>query len=183
MGFGRKYQYWLGLSAQHSEHCPSKRYFGTARHYKLRSWSVSQWQYRWFSTRLLGPIIIAQKWDSSLLIIIHSQNLKELESKSSSGSMAKKGLLNQYLLQLQHHPMRFENQGLNKTTRIFVFCYLGSFEVLILLNFSFDPCLGAEKWRGSRRNMKVWISSIFFSFLGLELYDTNIQLNQEKCQI
>ena len=65
--------------------------------------------------------------------------------------MAKKGLLNQYLLQLQHHPLRFENQGLNKTTRSFVFvfvfvvCYLGSFEVLVLFNFSFDPCLVAEK--------------------------------------
>ena len=44
--------------------------------------------------------------------------------------------------------------------------YLGSFEVLVLLNFSFDPCLVAEKWRGNRRNMKVWIFSIVFLFWG-----------------
>ena len=43
--FGRKYQCWLGLSAWHSKSCPNKRYFGTAMHYKLRSCSVSQWQY------------------------------------------------------------------------------------------------------------------------------------------
>ena len=88
--------------------------------------------------------------------------------------MAKKGLLNQYLLQLQHHPLRTK-VSLNKTTRIFVpfffffvcVCgYLGSFEVLVLLNFSFDPCLVAEKWRGNRRNMKVWIFSIVFLFWG-----------------
>ena len=43
--FGRKYQCWLGLSARHSKSCPNKRYFGTVMHYKLRSCSVSQWQY------------------------------------------------------------------------------------------------------------------------------------------
>ena len=92
-----------------------------------------------------------------------------------------------YLLQLWHHPLRTKD-SLNKTTCIFVpfffFCWLSRFvwSFGFLLNFSFDPCLVAEKWRGSRRNVKVWIFSIVFLFLGLELYDKNIQLNQKKAK-
>ena len=74
-----------------------------------------------------------------------------------------------YLLQLWHHPLRTKD-SLNKTTCIFVpfffFCWLSRFvwSFGFLLNFSFDPCLVAKKWRGSRRNVKVWIFSVVFLF-------------------
>ena len=92
-----------------------------------------------------------------MLTISHSQNLKELEAKIELWVNGKEGFVEPVLVAASASST--ENQGLTQQNNTY-FCslffffffvcvcvcgYLGSFEVLVLLNFSFDPCLVAEK--------------------------------------
>jgi hypothetical protein len=75
----------------------------------------------------------------------------EEKGKTKMGSVAKKGL-QQYMLQLQQHPLRTKVCIWKPSLRFFM-C------ILVCFGFGFDGLLWLRK-----KSMKVWIFSSFFLF-------------------
>ena len=90
-----------------------------------------------FATRLLGPII-TQKWESSLLIIIHLQNLKELEAKIELWVNGKEGFVEPVLVAASASST--ENQGLTQQNNTY-FCSFFFFFLVIWVRLKFWFCL------------------------------------------
>jgi hypothetical protein len=79
----------------------------------------------------------------------------EEKGKTKMGSVAKKGL-QQYMLQLQQHPLRTKVCIWKQSLRFFM-C------ILVCFGFGFDGLLWLRK-----KSMKVWIFSSFFFFSWLD---------------